>query len=61
MALEVRSVSTQSYVENGVSYGTPQNMVDRIMSLEKFIKENGMWEKYQEDLQFDILTLERKL
>ncbi len=61
MALEVRSVSTQSYVENGVSYGTPQNMVDRIMSLEKFIKENDMWEKYQEDLQFDILTLERKL
>ena len=61
MALEVRSVSTQSYAENGVSYGTPQNMVDRIMSLEKFIKENGMWEKYQEDLQFDILTLERKL
>lgn len=61
MALEVRSVSTQSYVENGVSYGTPQNMVDRIMSLEKFIKENGLWEKYQEDLQFDILTLERKL
>jgi hypothetical protein len=31
------------------------------MSLEKFIKESGMWEKYQEDLQFDILTLERKL
>lgn len=61
MALEVRSVSTQSYVENGVSYGTPQNMVDRIISLEKFIKENDMWEKYQEDLQFDILTLERKL
>ena len=61
MALEVRSVSTQSYVENGVSYGTPQNMVDRIMSLEKFIKESGMWKKYQEDLQFDILTLERKL
>ena len=61
MALEVRSESTQSYVENGVSYGTPQNMVDRIMSLEKFIKENGLWEKYQEDLQFDILTLERKL
>ena len=61
MALEDRSVSTQSYVENGVSYGTPQNMVDRIMSLEKFIKENGLWEKYQEDLQFDILTLERKL
>jgi hypothetical protein len=61
LALEVRSVSTQSYVENGVSYGTPQNMVDRIMSLEKFIKENGLWEKYQEDLQFDILTLERKL
>jgi hypothetical protein len=61
VALEVRSVSTQSYVENGVSYGTPQNMVDRIMSLEKFIKENGLWEKYQEDLQFDILTLERKL
>lgn len=61
MALEVRSVSTQSYVENGVSYGTPQNMVDRIMSLEKFIKKSGMWEKYQEDLQFDILTLERKL
>ena len=61
MALEVRSVSTQSYVENGVSYGTPQNMVDRIMSLEKFIKENDMWEKYQEDLQSYILTLERKL
>jgi len=36
-------------------------MVDRIISLEKFIKENDMWEKYQEDLQFDILTLERKL
>jgi hypothetical protein len=60
VALEVRSVSTQSFVEEGVSYGTPQNMVERIILLEKFLRNNGLWEKYEDDLQYTLLTRERK-
>lgn len=60
MPLEVRSVSTQSFVEKGVSYGTPQNMVDRIILLEGFLKDNGLWERYEEYLQYALLTRERE-
>ena len=60
MPLEVRSVSTQSFVEEGVSYGTPQNMVDRIILLEEFIKDGGLWERYEEYLQYALLTRERE-
>lgn len=39
MALQVRSVSEPTYEEDGVNYGTPTNMIEKIKELQLKIED----------------------
>ena len=60
MTLQVRSVSEPTYEENGVSYGTPTNMIETIKNLQEKIEKledeisllttgcSKSWQEYEE-------------